>query len=412
MDYGSIGGIKMEHPEIISTAMKIHHITNLNTYILDQNGEFVYHHEIIAIPPFMPGSVEEDPLKLFEKIKHQEQLYSYINEWDLHYFGYSFTQKQEAYTIIIGPYFDKTPNLYSLSREYRLTSTQSEDLILISDKIYVLTAEQASSYASILQQFPRMLEEEITPFVIVSDKNDRPIHNKGNHLHVDEEAELVKLRYKTEKDFIHAVERGDKKTALQLINSKNMLFSFSERFPNQPLRRLKNVAIILNTLLRTSARNSQVPAIIIHRISEKYAYEIENANQLEVLHQLEDRMIEEYCDLIISNSLSSYTNLTQRVIEHLLSFYNKQINKKELAAQLSTHPSHLSRKFKDETKMTLTAFQQILRMKQAKHLLKTENLSVEEIAWTIGYDDPSYFARVFKKETGSTPSQYRDGVVE
>jgi AraC-like DNA-binding protein len=412
MDYGSIGGIKMEHPEIISTAMKIHHITNLNTYILDQNGEFVYHHEIIAIPPFMPGSVEEDPLKLFEKIKHQEQLYSYINEWDLHYFGYSFTQKQEAYTIIIGPYFDKTPNLYSLSREYRLTSTQSEDLILISDKIYVLTAEQASSYASILQQFPRMLEEEITPFVIVSDKNDRPIHNKGNHLHVDEEAELVKLRYKTEKDFMHAVERGDKKTALQLINSKNMLFSFSERFPNQPLRRLKNVAIILNTLLRTSARNSQVPAIIIHRISEKYAYEIENANQLEVLHQLEDRMIEEYCDLIISNSLSSYTNLTQRVIEHLLSFYNKQINKKELAAQLSTHPSHLSRKFKDETKMTLTAFQQILRMKQAKHLLKTENLSVEEIAWTIGYDDPSYFARVFKKETGSTPSQYRDGVVE
>lgn len=204
----------------------------------------------------------------------------------------------------------------------------------------------------------------------------------------------------------------EKKTALQLINSKNMLFSFSERFPNQPLRRLKNVAIILNTLLRTSARNSQVPAIIIHRISEKYAYEIENANQLEVLHQLEDRMIEEYCDLIISNSLSSYTNMTQRVIEHLLSFYNKQINKEELAAQLSTHPSHLSRKFKDETKMTLTAFQQMLRMRQAKHLLKTENLSVEEIAWTIGYDDPSYFARVFKKETGSTPSQYRDGVVE
>lgn len=88
----------MEQPNIISTAMKIHHITNLNTYVLDQNGEFVYHHEIIAIPPFMPGSEEEDPLNLFEKMKHQEQLYSYINEWDLHYFGYSFTQKQAVYT--------------------------------------------------------------------------------------------------------------------------------------------------------------------------------------------------------------------------------------------------------------------------------------------------------------------------
>jgi YesN/AraC family two-component response regulator len=220
------------------------------------------------------------------------------------------------------------------------------------------------------------------------------------------------LRYKTERDFMNAVERGDKKKALQLINSKNMLFSFSERFPNQPLRRLKNVAIILNTLLRTSARNSDVPAIIIHRISEKFAYEIENANQVETLHHLEDRMIEQYCDLVISNSLSKYTTMTRRVVEYIHSFYNKQINKEELAAKLSTHPSHLSRKFKEETKFTLTAYQQMLRINQAKHLLKTENLSVEEIAWTIGYDDPSYFARVFKKETGRTPSEYRDGDAE
>jgi two-component system, response regulator YesN len=220
------------------------------------------------------------------------------------------------------------------------------------------------------------------------------------------------LRYKTERDFMNAVERGDKKKALQLINSKNMLFSFSERFPNQPLRRLKNVAIILNTLLRTSARNAHVPAIMIHRISEKFAYEIEKANQVETLHQLEDHMIEQYCDLVISNSLSQYTTMTRRVIGYIHSFYNKQINKEELAAKLSTHPSHLSRKFKEETKFTLTAYQQMLRINQAKHLLKTENLSVEEIAWTIGYEDPSYFARVFKKETGRTPSAYRDGDAE
>lgn len=389
--------------------MKIQHITNLNTYVLNQNRELIYHHEMISIPAFMPGSGERDVLSLYDNIKQTRQLYSYINEWDLHYLGYSYSKKEEAWTIIIGPYLDKTPNLYSLSRDYHLTSTQSEDLKLISDKIYVLTAEQASSYGSVLQQFTNMLEQEMTPIVIVSDKSSTPVHKKEDHFNVDEEGELVKLRYKTEKDFMYAVERGDKKEALQLINSKNMLFSFSERFPNQPLRRLKNVAIILNTLLRTSARNSDVPAIMIHRISEKFAYEIENANQVETLLQLEDRMIEEYCDVVISNSLSKYTYMTQRVMEYIISFYNKQINKEEMAEKLSTHPSHLSRKFKEETNMTLTAYQQMLRINQAKHLLKTENLSVEEIAYMIGYDDPSYFARVFKKETGRTPSQYRDG---
>ncbi|MEH7304063.1 helix-turn-helix domain-containing protein [Neobacillus drentensis] len=399
----------MEQSKVISTAIKIYNITNLNTYVLDKNGEFLYHHEIISIPPFMPGSDDKDILFLFEKMKPKEQLYSFINEWNLHYFGFSFTQKMERYSIIIGPFFDKTPDFYSLSKNYLLTSSQSEDLKVTVDKIYVQTAEQASGYASILQQFTNMMEKDITPLLIISDKNNQHVHSKVNHINVDKEAELVKLRYMTERNFMNAVEKGDKKTALQLINSRNMLFSFSERFPNQPLRRMKNIAIILNTLLRTSARNSYVPAIMIHRISEKFAYEIENANQVETLHQLEDRMIEEYCDLVISNSLSKFSTMTQRVIEHLLSFYNKQINKEDLAAQLSIHPSHLSRKFKEETKITLTAFQQMLRIKEAKHLLKTENLSIEEIAWTIGYDDPSYFTRVFKKETGRTPSQYRDG---
>src|SRR4051794_30605223 len=303
--------------------MKIQHITNLNTYVFNQKRELIYRYEITSIPAFMPGSGESDVLSLYDNIKQTRQLYFYINEWDLHYFGYSFSKKEEACTIIIGPYFDKTPNLYSLSRDYHLTSTQSEDLKLISDKIYILTAEQANSYGSVLQQFTNLIEQEMIPIVIVSDKSSRPVYKKEDHLNVEKEGELVKLRYKTEKDFMHAVERGDKKEALQLINSKNMLFSFSERFPNQPLRRLKNVAIILNTLLRTSARNRDVPAIIIHRISEKFAYEIENANQVETLHQLQDRMIEEYCDTVISNTLSKYTNMTQRVIEYILSFYNK-----------------------------------------------------------------------------------------
>lgn len=400
----------MEQSKIVSTAMKIQHITNLNTYVLNQNRELVYLQEILSIPAFMPGSGERDILFLFDKMVQQPgQLYLHINEWDLRYFGYSFTQKEEAYTIIIGPYFDKTPDLFYLSKKYRLSGTQSEDVRLIADKIYVLTVDQASSYGSLLGLFTSMMEQTMSPNVIFSENSKGYVRNQEEQLTVDQEADLVKLRYKTEKDFMHAVECGDKKTALALINSKNMLFSFSERFPNQPLRRLKNVAVILNTLLRTAARNAHVPAIMIHRISEQFAYEIENANQVETLHRIEDRMIEKYCDVVITNSLSKYTNMTQRVMENIHSFYNKQINKEELAAKLSTNQSHLARKFKEETKMTITAYQQMLRIRQAKHLLKTGNLSVEEIAWTIGYEDPSYFTRVFKKETGRTPSQYRDG---
>ncbi|WP_087972104.1 helix-turn-helix domain-containing protein [Oceanobacillus rekensis] len=399
----------MKPSKIISTAMKIEQITNLNTIVLDQNRNLIYHHETISIPDFMPGSGYKDIFSLYKSMDKNNHLYTYVNEWDLHYYGYSFGVQDESYTIIIGPYFLITPNLYSLSRNYHLSSIQSETLRERSEKIHVLPVEKANSFASVLQQFQTIMLNEATPTIIQAKKiNDNDTQKIDNSTE-DEELELVKLRYQIEKDFMHAVEQGDKITALTLINSKNMLFSFSERFPNQPIRRLKNLAIVMNTLLRTAARNGNVPAILIHRKSEEYAFEIENASKLAILNPLQDRMIEDYCDLVAANSLRHYSKMTQIVIEHLQSFYDKPIDKDKLAETCNTHPSHLSRKFKQDTNLTITAYQKMLRINKAKHLLRTENLSIEEIAWITGYEDSSYFARIFKKETGSTPLQYREG---
>ena len=278
-----------------------------------------------------------------------------------------------------------TPNLYSLSRDYHLNSIQSEHLRAVSEKIHVLTVDQANSFASVLQQFQAMLYNESSSTIIVEEANRSLDHKKVDDQAINEDVELVTLRYKIEKDFMHAVEQGNKQEALKLINSKNMLFSFSERFPNQPLRRLKNLAIIMNTLLRTSARNSDVPAILIHRISEKYAHEIENTKELATLNTIQDRMIAEYSDLVASNALHHYSKLTQKVFEYLLSYYDKHIDKHKLAEICHTHPGHLSRKFKQETNMTITAYQKMLRINKAKHLLKTEHLSIDEVAWIVGY---------------------------
>ncbi|ARK29793.1 helix-turn-helix transcriptional regulator [Halalkalibacter krulwichiae] len=401
----------MNESQIISTSMKIHYITNLNVYVLNQDGDLFYENESISIPMFMPGNNAENVKALYEIMTEdgeEEIVYSYINEWGLHYFGRRFRVLEQMYTIIIGPYFERTPNHYRLTIDYQLSNDQSQDLRVVCEKVHVLSGEQANSFASVLGQFRALLDQKLQTKIIVADKNKRSIKDQMNH--IDEDAELVNVRYKIEKEFIYAVEQGDKKTALKLMNSSNMstLFSFSERFPNQPLRRLKNLAIVLNTLLRTAARTSKVSSILIHRISEKYAFEIEQASQLTTLYKLEERMIEEYCDLILSNSLKKYSTLTQKIIEHLLSSYDKPLNKEELASIYHTHPSHLSRKFKQETSYTLSGYHQMLRLNKAKHLLKNENLSIEDISWVVGYEDSSYFARVFKKETGMTPSQFRE----
>ena len=52
-------------------------------------------------------------------------------------------------------------------------------------------------------------------------------------------------------------------------------------------------------------------------------------------------------------------------------------------------------------------FIKTIRLKRAAQLLEKSQLSIAEIAYEVGFNNPKYFARTFKKRTGMTPTQYR-----
>ena len=67
----------------------------------------------------------------------------------------------------------------------------------------------------------------------------------------------------------------------------------------------------------------------------------------------------------------------------------------------------LKRRFKAATGSTLIERVQNLRVEEAKRLLESEGVAVDEISAEVGYEDPAFFRRLFKRRTGLTPSQYR-----
>lgn len=67
----------------------------------------------------------------------------------------------------------------------------------------------------------------------------------------------------------------------------------------------------------------------------------------------------------------------------------------------------LKRRFKTATGTTLIEYIQNLRIEQAKGLLESGSLPVEDISIAVSYEDVSFFRRLFKRLTGLTPSQYR-----
>lgn len=67
----------------------------------------------------------------------------------------------------------------------------------------------------------------------------------------------------------------------------------------------------------------------------------------------------------------------------------------------------LKRRFKAATGLTLIDYLQNLRIEEAKRLLESSDQAVDEICYEIGYEDASFFRRLFKRRTGVAPAQYR-----
>ena len=70
--------------------------------------------------------------------------------------------------------------------------------------------------------------------------------------------------------------------------------------------------------------------------------------------------------------------------------------------------SYFCRIIKEELGCTFTEYVNRLRIERSKVLLRSSGISIAEVACAVGFDDQSYFTRIFKKQTGVAPGKYRE----
>jgi two-component system response regulator YesN len=108
--------------------------------------------------------------------------------------------------------------------------------------------------------------------------------------------------------------------------------------------------------------------------------------------------------------LQSESPVIQKVIVFIQENYNRDISLDEIATKIYMNGAYISRLFKEKTGKGFNEFLTEVRINQAKILLEKPELKVNEIADMIGYRDVSHFISVFKKITGLTPNDYRNGL--
>ncbi len=138
--------------------------------------------------------------------------------------------------------------------------------------------------------------------------------------------------------------------------------------------------------------------------------------QMSVRQEKMDYIITKYYDLLTSVSLqkSSHTDaITLYAIRYIEEHYtDPEFNLSALSFAMHVSLSHLSTVFKQATGTNLSAYVSELRLEKARCLLSDMHYSISEVSYLSGYADAKYFAKLFKKRMGSTPTEYRNLIIQ
>ncbi|WP_091224708.1 response regulator [Paenibacillus sp. BC26] len=131
----------------------------------------------------------------------------------------------------------------------------------------------------------------------------------------------------------------------------------------------------------------------------------------EMRHLVEIHLLS-VCERIREKRIGKVANLAERVrtiIEQKYADGNLTVD--AIGKEVYLTSTYVSLLFKQETGQTINEYLTQVRVERAKEMLRDHRYKFYDICYAIGYTDPSYFTKLFKKATGVTPSVYRDSHV-
>nr|WP_269435848.1 response regulator [Gracilibacillus suaedae] len=132
------------------------------------------------------------------------------------------------------------------------------------------------------------------------------------------------------------------------------------------------------------------------------------ANLPEVFRELKKKLDENQYRTVYQATHLEHVNRMQDIVSYVDNYYMEDISLEQLSNLFFMSREHISRKFKQETGLTLSKYVTKLRIDQAKYWLSETDETIYTISLMLGYQDEKFFSKLFKKITSYTPFEYRN----
>lgn len=173
----------------------------------------------------------------------------------------------------------------------------------------------------------------------------------------------------------------------------------------------------VNEALHLSPKEEEIIWDLFHKIQQEYLNNQDEYSKDIMVAHIES--ILKYAQRFYKRQFLNRTVFSGTVISRfsdiLKSYFENAVLRSQglptvkfMASQLSISPKYLSDLLKQETGRTALDHIHIFLINEAKNLLMSNENSISEIAYKLGFENPPYFSRLFKKEVGVTPNEYKD----
>ncbi|MDR1956250.1 MAG: helix-turn-helix domain-containing protein [Treponema sp.] len=207
-----------------------------------------------------------------------------------------------------------------------------------------------------------------------------------------------------ERMLLAALRRGDNETGRNILNEllAILLFSNPDHFKYIQFRAIELVVLLSRTNIAPGNTGN-----VMLETNNHYLKRIQNAQNIEELIDILHLVVEHLAGQIFSFQGIRHASALRKAERYIWENYTRKISLQEIAEVSGLSAPYFSTIFKDEMGENLSSYLNRLRIEKASRMLVETELSLSDIAGACGFEDQSWFSKIFKNYIGVSPGKYR-----
>ena len=312
-------------------------------------------------------------------------------------------------SILVGPFLMDTPDsilISDITKKYHISTDEALDLY---DEIGSIPIVPPSTVNHISHLLFYLFSNLIADSKKELRKNNQKLLQQSR---INESIQRYKAEnigrssypYEKEKELLSKVKLGDVREANAVLNDLLGYVLFSE---GNSLDVVKIRSLELCSLLSRTAIEGGAPTDSMLNLNNQFLKNLQQVDSLDSLCHMLQEVVETFSESMFNYIPSKNNDIIKRAMLYISKHFNTPLSLEEVAAHVHLHPSYFSTIFKNSTGSSFKEYLNKVRIEESKLLLLNTDFSIIDIAIAVGFEDQSYFSKVFKKYTGITPKQFR-----